>query len=316
VRIRSIKPEYWRSEDISQLTVEDRLLFIGMWSYVDDNGVGIDRLATVAADLFAGDIERDASETFARVSRGLQNLSGAGLIARYEVDGKRFLHVTNWASHQRIDKPNKARYPLPTSNNAVFPEVSRECRETHAPGAGEQRNRGTEEQRNSKKENTTTATRSAYSEEFESWWSLYYRETKPAAGSKKKASVEYKKATRQMSHDELMAALSYYFTSKRKERASGTFSSQPPHAERWLRDERWTDYGAPATTARTTGSQIPDWSKTECDQILGGEDHWVPGSPPAGFNLMEEREWKQARAAEHLDERRRKAWEVVNSDNG
>ena len=43
MRIRSIKPEFWTSDDIADLTIEDRLLFIGLWSYVDDNGVGIDK---------------------------------------------------------------------------------------------------------------------------------------------------------------------------------------------------------------------------------------------------------------------------------
>lgn len=150
MRIRSIKPEFWRSDDITALSVEDRLLFIGLWSYVDDNGVGADKLAAIAADLFAGDIERDAPETFARVSRGLQNLSEAGRIVRYTVDGKQYLAVVNWDKHQRIDKPNKARYPAPTCDNAQFRDnlarASRESRETPAPGTGEQGNRGTEEQ--------------------------------------------------------------------------------------------------------------------------------------------------------------------------
>ena len=150
MRIRSIKPEFWRSEDIADLTVEDRLLFIGLWSYVDDNGVGIDRLADVCADLFALDLERDPPETFARVSRGLQNLSEAGRIVRYTVEGKSYLHITNWSKHQRIDKPNKARYPHPDAENATIREEvatpSRHPRETPAPGTGEQGNRGTGEQ--------------------------------------------------------------------------------------------------------------------------------------------------------------------------
>ena len=150
MRIRSIKPEFWRSEDIADLTVEDRLLFIGLWSYVDDNGVGIDRLADVCADLFALDLERDPPETFARVSRGLQNLSEAGRIVRYTVEGKSYLHITNWSKHQRIDKPNKARYPHPDAENATIREEvatpSRHSRETPAPGTGEQGNRGTGEQ--------------------------------------------------------------------------------------------------------------------------------------------------------------------------
>ena len=150
MRIRSIKPEFWRSEDIADLTVEDRLLFIGLWSYVDDNGVGIDRLADVCADLFALDLERDPPETFARVSRGLQNLSEAGRIVRYTVEGKSYLHISNWTKHQRIDKPNKARYPHPDAENATIREEvatpSRHPRETPAPGTGEQGNRGTGEQ--------------------------------------------------------------------------------------------------------------------------------------------------------------------------
>jgi hypothetical protein len=84
VRIRSIKPEFWRSDDITSLDLADRLLFIGLWSYVDDNGVGRDSLAHITADLFAADLERDSSETFARVSRGLSKLAERGQIVRYE----------------------------------------------------------------------------------------------------------------------------------------------------------------------------------------------------------------------------------------
>ena len=48
MRIRSIKPEFWRSDDVNSMCIEDRLLFIGLWSYVDDNGVGIDRHSDIA----------------------------------------------------------------------------------------------------------------------------------------------------------------------------------------------------------------------------------------------------------------------------
>ena len=143
MRIRSIKPEFWRSSDISELSVEDRLLFIGLWSYVDDNGVGVDKLSSIAADLFADDLERDPRETFARVSRGLQHLSAAGRIVRYTVENYDYLEVVNWAKHQRIDRPNKPRLPHHDAKGAVIREgiasVSRESID---------RNRGTEEQGN------------------------------------------------------------------------------------------------------------------------------------------------------------------------
>ena len=149
MRIRSIKPEFWRSDDITELALEDRLLFIGLWSYVDDNGVGLDKLSAVAADLFAGDLERDPRETFARVSRGLQRLFASGLITRYTVDGRPYFEVTNWVKHQRIDRPNKPRLPGVTSANAVIRDTlatpSRDIREIPSSGTGEQGNRGTEE---------------------------------------------------------------------------------------------------------------------------------------------------------------------------
>lgn len=143
MRIRSIKPEFWRSEDIAALDRDTRLLFIGLWSYVDDNGVGRDIESLIVADLFALD---DPSESLAMVSRGLRTLFEGGLITRYIVAGKRFFAVTKWSDHQKIDHPNKARYADPTCGDAQFATSSRELRDILSPGAVEQGNRGTEEQ--------------------------------------------------------------------------------------------------------------------------------------------------------------------------
>jgi hypothetical protein len=138
MRIRTIKPEFWTSEDIAELDWDARLIFIGLWSYVDDNGVGRDVEKLIAADLFP--LEDDPRETLARLSRGLRALSEGGQITRYEVDGKRYLYVNAW-NHQKIDHPSKGGcYPLPTCENAVTrPDddpSSRDSRETVAPVPG------------------------------------------------------------------------------------------------------------------------------------------------------------------------------------
>jgi hypothetical protein len=146
MRIRSIRPEFWRSEDVSALDWHTRLVFIGLWSYVDDNGVGIDRDSTIAADLFADDLADDPRETLARVHRGLAALSARGMVTRYTVDRKAYLHIASWAVHQRIDKPGKSRYPLPTSENAELKPAlatpSRESLDISTPGEGEKGRRG------------------------------------------------------------------------------------------------------------------------------------------------------------------------------
>lgn len=152
MRIRSIKPEFWRSADITSLDLADRLLFIGLWSYVDDNGVGWDSLAHITADLFAADLERDSSETFARVSRGISKLAERGLIVRYrgattdeDATSRPLLAIVKWEKHQRIDKPGKARYTPPTREDTAsvvaresVATSSREGRDIPAPGAVEQ----------------------------------------------------------------------------------------------------------------------------------------------------------------------------------
>lgn len=136
MRIRSIKPEFWRSSDISDLAIEDRLLFIGIWSYVDDNGVGMDKLSAITADLFADDLERDPSDTFARVSRGLQHLSASGRILRYTVENVKYLSVVNWSKHQRIDRPGKARLPQYDAEYANIREGVASLPVNVSPGAG------------------------------------------------------------------------------------------------------------------------------------------------------------------------------------
>jgi hypothetical protein len=140
MRIRSIKPEFWRSDDIAALDPWTRLLFIGLWSYVDDHGRGRDNVQLIVADLFALD---DVRESFANVSRGLSQLSEAGLIHRYEVSGKRYLRVVTWTAHQRVDKPQTSRFPshegAVTSENEDRESVasnSRAIRESVAPGSG------------------------------------------------------------------------------------------------------------------------------------------------------------------------------------
>ena len=121
-----------------------RLVFIGLWSYVDDNGVGRDVEKLIVADLFP--LEDDPRDTLATVSRSLARLSEGGQITRYTVEGKPYLYVNAWSKHQRIDKAAKSRYPLPTSDNTEPRETvatpSRDLREGSPIGEGEKGRRG------------------------------------------------------------------------------------------------------------------------------------------------------------------------------
>ena len=157
MRIRSIKPEFWSSPDIAALSDSDRLLFIGLWSYVDDHGRGRDDVALIVAALYPHDMVANPLDTVAKVRDGLARLSEADLILRYTVASRTYFLVTGWSKHQRVDKPKASRIPAPEEGDATtFPQndANRETvatirdtvatpPDTLAPGTGEQGNRGT-----------------------------------------------------------------------------------------------------------------------------------------------------------------------------
>lgn len=154
MRIRSTKPEFWRSERIASVDWDARLVLKGLESFVDDNGVGKDDLALIVGDLFQRDLVREPSRTLARVSEAISALHQAGLIHRYEANGTRLLFISFWESVQRVDKPQDGRFPRPDGTfnykDSVIRESSRALASNSgslAPGTEEQGNRGTGEQR-------------------------------------------------------------------------------------------------------------------------------------------------------------------------
>jgi hypothetical protein len=111
-RIRSIKPEFWVSEQIAECSTSARLTFVGLWTFSDDNGVHPAKPKTLKAELFPMD---DTSS--AEVATWMQELIRAGLVAEFEVGGERFWHITGWAKHQKIDRPSY-KYPAPPEHQA------------------------------------------------------------------------------------------------------------------------------------------------------------------------------------------------------
>ncbi|AGL85588.1 DnaT-like ssDNA-binding domain-containing protein [Pseudomonas protegens] len=110
-RIRTIKPEFWSSEQVMESRPLARLLFIGLWNFCDDGGNHPLAPRTIKALVFPGD-----DITSEAVSELLGELEGSGLIRSYTVDGKQYLHVNGW-KHQKIEK-RTFKYPKPPEPNA------------------------------------------------------------------------------------------------------------------------------------------------------------------------------------------------------
>ena len=85
-RIRTIKPEFWTSEQVMECSTNARLMFLGMWNFADDLGRLPLSAKTIKAQIFPSD-SFDLNEILGMI----QELSTNGLVLQYEVEGKHYL---------------------------------------------------------------------------------------------------------------------------------------------------------------------------------------------------------------------------------
>lgn len=135
-RIRSIKPEYWTSEQIMELSRDARLLFIGMWGFCDDAGIHPAKPKTLKAEVFPAD-----DLTSEDVRRMVDECISIGLIDEYEVDGERYWMVTGW-HHQKVDQPT-FKYPRPDGS---VPDGAAKRRQTRMRSSNSPNTRRTEQE--------------------------------------------------------------------------------------------------------------------------------------------------------------------------
>lgn len=91
-RARNIKPGLFSNELLVELPAFDRLAFIGLWCLADREGRLEDRVKRIKIELFPCD-DYD-------VEAGLDRLSAAGFISRYQVAGQAVIEIVNFQKHQ------------------------------------------------------------------------------------------------------------------------------------------------------------------------------------------------------------------------
>jgi len=274
VRIRSTKPEFWRSNTIAELSWEDRFVLKGIEAYVDDNGVGKDDIELIATEVFPRDTFRNPRDTLARLSASISRIHAAGLIARYVANEEKLVYVDKWADIQRIDRPGKGRFPRPDGTMEYSQPVNRESyksprdtlaspRDTLATGTGEQGNRGTGEQREQTLLNADASSdvdalahitesdfpddfAPIYSNAFEEWWEHY-----PRKAGKRKAFQAWKSARKRASAEALIAGADRYAADPNR---VDQFTKYP---EGWLNADGWLDDPLPPRDDHANGRTRP-----------------------------------------------------------
>jgi hypothetical protein len=170
-RIRSVKPSFWLDDDIAEWHPITRLIFIGLLTHCQDNGVGSANVRKLVSLILPMD-EFDEAST--NVRRALDECSRTGQIVVFEHEGRPLYWVRNFAKHQRVDKPGECPMPVPTQDQMASSgrrevppaprltsddeprlslvedstNVRRTILDQSAPGSGEERSGKGEEKKN------------------------------------------------------------------------------------------------------------------------------------------------------------------------
>ena len=106
-RIRTIKPEFWTSEQVAECSTNARLMFVGLWNFCDDAGRHPASVRRLKMEIFPAD-----SFTSGELQAWMDELIKVGLVRQYEAENAKYWEVTGWKKHQKIDRPT-VRHPSP-----------------------------------------------------------------------------------------------------------------------------------------------------------------------------------------------------------
>lgn len=103
-RIRSIKPDFFKSRAVRRLNDREKLVWIGLWCYADDEGRLVDEPGILVGELWALEL------TARQIDTTLNGLSEKGRLIRYSVDDEGYIQILGW-EHQRISNPSSSGIP-------------------------------------------------------------------------------------------------------------------------------------------------------------------------------------------------------------
>jgi len=107
-RKRYIKPGFFDDEDMAECSPLARLLFIGLWCYADKNGILEDRQKYLSVKIFPYGNDIEITILFNELLDHPKQF-----LFSYEVEGKNYFKIKNFAKHQNPHPKEKPEFPEP-----------------------------------------------------------------------------------------------------------------------------------------------------------------------------------------------------------
>ena len=102
-RKRMVSPEFWTDDKIIELTIPERLLFIGLWNFSDDEGIICNKPKQIKAQIFPID-----DITHEQVNEMLMRIQEIGLI--HYGNSNTLIKIKHWTRYQKINRPTPSNY--------------------------------------------------------------------------------------------------------------------------------------------------------------------------------------------------------------
>lgn len=117
MKIRSVRPEFFSDPIVAQMSMGARLLFIGLWCHVDDDGRGEYLPKRIEGDVFPlDDVPFDVLWS---------ELELLGRVVRYVANGAEFFVIPTFTRHQKPNRKYDSKLPAPPVD--VVRAVGEQC---------------------------------------------------------------------------------------------------------------------------------------------------------------------------------------------
>ena len=114
-RIRTIKPEFFGSPSHPD-DPWARYVFIALWTWADDYGVGTFNERELLGYIFPNDDWIDSCN----LHEWLMSVESAYDLTFYKVGKRAYYHIPSWDEHQVVNRPSKKRNPTPDDATEFF----------------------------------------------------------------------------------------------------------------------------------------------------------------------------------------------------
>lgn len=237
-RIRTIKPEFFTSEDIVSLSPLARLLYIATWLEADREGRLVWKPKTFKLRFLPGDNCEIEDLTAELVTKGL--------VIVYEADGEILAEIPTFSRHQVINNRERSSTIPARVADASITRKERVKGATVTRASGRER-KGREGNEYALDNASKAASESRTASRFDSFWQAW------PAGPRKQAKVECEKKWIKMRLDDIADAVLDHLSAVSK---TTQFMDFTPAPLTYINQRRWED-GLPILNSPSTEKPSP-----------------------------------------------------------